>query len=496
MKFCMLTTFFGTHSFGGDAAFVDRLSRALARHGHEVHVIHCRDAFEVSRGDQTPRPYEPPPGVVIHPLASPLGPLSPLATHQTGHPLLQAGAIRRLLRVDPARRDPLPQPLADRRTRPARPARARGDQAHDDARALARLPAARPLEVRRRRLRASGMRPLLRPGGSSAAVLAEDPADGAVAPAPRRPDLPQPLDDARARPPRGPARMTHLPYFLPHDYTGLPEAPTPEAAPRPTWPPPAGSRRSRDSRTSIDAMRHLPGLDLRIAGSGQYEPALRDRARGLDNVHFEGRLDAARVAALFRGARAVVVPSLVYETFGYVVLEAFAERTPGRRPRPRRPARAGRREPGGLVFDYPRTPRRVPAAARLRRRPAPDPGRERPSRPPGGLVRGRAPRPLLLPDRRAPPLPARAGRSRPHATEADRRGQAEARSTDPRQRPAPPRGGRPRGPSGRPSAMRPIQPTMSRWDSGPSSSGSLSSRCDRDGPRAGNLMAFGRVPTN
>ena len=28
MKFCMLTTFFGAHSFGGDAAFVDRLSRA------------------------------------------------------------------------------------------------------------------------------------------------------------------------------------------------------------------------------------------------------------------------------------------------------------------------------------------------------------------------------------------------------------------------------------------------------------------------------------
>ena len=46
MKFCMLTTFFGTHSFGGDAAFVDRLSRALSRHGHEVHVIYCRDAFD------------------------------------------------------------------------------------------------------------------------------------------------------------------------------------------------------------------------------------------------------------------------------------------------------------------------------------------------------------------------------------------------------------------------------------------------------------------
>ena len=62
MKFAMLTTFFGPHSFGGDAAFVDRLSRALARHGHEVHVIYCRDAFEMVKGDQTPRPYEAPSG--------------------------------------------------------------------------------------------------------------------------------------------------------------------------------------------------------------------------------------------------------------------------------------------------------------------------------------------------------------------------------------------------------------------------------------------------
>ena len=45
-------------------------------------------------------------------------------------------------------------------------------------------------------------------------------------------------------------------------------------------------------------------------------------------MFFEGRLDGAELAALFRGARAVVVPSLVYETFGYVVLEAFAEGTP------------------------------------------------------------------------------------------------------------------------------------------------------------------------
>ncbi|MFM7129704.1 MAG: glycosyltransferase, partial [bacterium] len=59
----MLTSFFGRHSFGGDSAYVDRLSRALARRGHEVHVIYCRDAFELVRGDFPERPYEPPPGV-------------------------------------------------------------------------------------------------------------------------------------------------------------------------------------------------------------------------------------------------------------------------------------------------------------------------------------------------------------------------------------------------------------------------------------------------
>src|SRR5262249_40442851 len=48
----------------------------------------------------------------------------------------------------------------------------------------------------------------------------------------------------------------------------------------------------------------------------------------LPNVHFEGLLGRAALARLFRGARGVVVPSLFPETFGYVVLEAFAVRTP------------------------------------------------------------------------------------------------------------------------------------------------------------------------
>jgi glycosyltransferase involved in cell wall biosynthesis len=327
MKFCMLTTFFGSHSFGGDAAFVDRLARSLARHGHEVHVIHCRDAFEIARGDQTPRLYEPPPGVVIHPLESPFALLSPLATQQTGQPYFKLRAIRNLLAA--IRPDVLhfhnlsliggPGLL----TIPA-PGAVKFMTTHEhwlvcplhvlwkydktvcESEECTRcsLHARRPPQFwRRTRLMERSLEHL----------------DALICPS---------ISTMHEHARRGiKARMTHLPYFLPHDYTGQPEAPVPQY-PRPYVAAAGRLEEIKGFQDVIEAMRRLPYLDLRIAGSGQYETALRERARGLPNIYFEGRLDAGQVAALFRGARAVVVPSLVYETFGYVVLEAFAEATP------------------------------------------------------------------------------------------------------------------------------------------------------------------------
>ena len=78
----------------------------------------------------------------------------------------------------------------------------------------------------------------------------------------------------------------------------------------------------------IPLMRYLPEVDLRIAGTGPYEAELRALAGDLPNVRFEGLLGGPALARLFRSARAVVVPSLFPETFGYVVLEAFAVGTP------------------------------------------------------------------------------------------------------------------------------------------------------------------------
>ncbi len=327
MTFAMLTTFFGQHSFGGDAAFVDRLSRALARHGHDVHVIYCRDAFELTKAGQTPRPYEPPPGVTIHALASPAGPLSPLATHQTGQPLFKLGAIRKILKD------------------------VRPDVVHFHNLSLIGGPGLLEMET---------------PGAVKLMTAHEHwlvcplhvlwKYDGTIC---EKPECVR-CSVQEGRPPQfwrksgqmdrglrsldaliAPSRSTireharrgvsvpirHLPYFLPYDYTGLPEM----APPRHERPYVAAAGRLeliKGFGDVIDIMPRLPHLDLRIAGTGAYETDLRRQAKGMPNVHFEGRLDGPNVAALFRGARAVVVPSLVYETFGYVVLEAFNERTP------------------------------------------------------------------------------------------------------------------------------------------------------------------------
>ncbi len=78
----------------------------------------------------------------------------------------------------------------------------------------------------------------------------------------------------------------------------------------------------------IPLMRLLPEVDLHIAGTGPYEAKLRALAADVPNVKFVGLLGGRGLARLFHGARAVVVPSLFPETFGYVVLEAFAVRTP------------------------------------------------------------------------------------------------------------------------------------------------------------------------
>ena len=80
----------------------------------------------------------------------------------------------------------------------------------------------------------------------------------------------------------------------------------------------------------IRAFARMPELKLVIAGSGPEEEALRALARetGSGNIRFAGFVAGQEKAELLGGARALIVASQWYETFGMVVIEAFAAGIP------------------------------------------------------------------------------------------------------------------------------------------------------------------------
>lgn len=67
--------------------------------------------------------------------------------------------------------------------------------------------------------------------------------------------------------------------------------------------------------------------ELRLVGDGPLRPELEQLAKGLP-VRFLGQLSAAEAQAQIAAACLLVLPSVCYETFGLVVMEAFAFGTP------------------------------------------------------------------------------------------------------------------------------------------------------------------------
>jgi len=98
LRFCMITTFYPPYHFGGDGIFVQQLSNELAQRGHHVEVIHCLDAYHLFSSREPIGPYQDHPDVMVHGLKSRFGFLSPLATQQTGIPFLKSSRIREILK--------------------------------------------------------------------------------------------------------------------------------------------------------------------------------------------------------------------------------------------------------------------------------------------------------------------------------------------------------------------------------------------------------------
>jgi glycosyltransferase involved in cell wall biosynthesis len=129
-----------------------------------------------------------------------------------------------------------------------------------------------------------------------------------------------------------PRDMEVLPYFLPEREGG---------APHPSDGDPDGPPHDRPYFLFVGRLERIKGLDdviplfrgesradLLIAGDGEYGETLRELATGIDNVRFLGRLHPNELERYYRHALALIVPSVCYETFGIILIEAFRQGTP------------------------------------------------------------------------------------------------------------------------------------------------------------------------
>lgn len=325
LTFCMVTTFFPPYNFGGDGIFVYRLTNALARRGHSVHVVHDLDAFALLTDHEPKISYPLHPNVILHPLSTKgVGPLDLFASHQLGRPVLKRSELQALLN------EPFDVIHFHNISLLGGPHVLRYGKAlklcttHDHWFVC-------PLHVlwrfdrepcRQRTCLACtlhGRRPpqLWRYSGSVRRAVAE--VDAFIAPS----------AFARESHQRNgfPAPMHVLPCFIPDAEVEQP-AVAPPQHPRPYFLFAGRLEKIKGVQHVIEAFRTYNAADLLIAGTGTYEAELRAMAAGLPHVHFLGFLDHGRLRSLYAQALAVLVPSLCFETFGWVTLEAFANRAP------------------------------------------------------------------------------------------------------------------------------------------------------------------------
>lgn len=122
-----------------------------------------------------------------------------------------------------------------------------------------------------------------------------------------------------------PARVVSKPHFLSPDPG---EAPTKQQRPYALF----VGRLSPEKGIGVllEAWKHIPNIPLRIVGGGPLKHWVVNmlETENLSCVEFIGPLEREQVYAQMRGAYMLVLPSVYYETFGMVALEALAVGTP------------------------------------------------------------------------------------------------------------------------------------------------------------------------
>jgi glycosyltransferase involved in cell wall biosynthesis len=326
LRFCFLTTFYPPYNFGGDGIGIQRLARGLAHTGHQVTVLHDLDAYAALAPGPAHAGEPEPPGIDVVPLKSRLGALSPLLTQQLGRPVANGRRIAAILArgnfdvINFHNVSLIGGPGLLRYGSGIKLYMAHEHWLVCPTHVLWRH--GRELCTGRQCLRCQlhYRRPpqWWRWTGLLERALAH--VDTFIAMSEFSRD--------KHREFGFPRDMEVLPYFLPETAEGsaVPDAGRPQE--RPYFLFVGRLERIKGLQDVIPVFAGDGETDLLIAGDGEFGAELRSRATGMSRVRFLGRLAGEELARLYRHAVALIVPSLCYETFGIILLEAFRQSTP------------------------------------------------------------------------------------------------------------------------------------------------------------------------
>lgn len=326
INFLHLTTFYPPWSFGGDAMYLYRLCHALADEGHQVDVVHDIDSYHLLHPGEPEISFKPHPGVRTHGLRSGCGRLSPLLTQQTGHPYLKLSKIREVLASRPYdvihyhNISLLGPGILELET----PGAIKIYTTHEHWLIC-------PMHV----LWKFNSRPCEKPECLRCMILGRRPpqlwrytsmlekaagnVDRFVSPS---------RFTSRMHAERGFARpVGHLPYFIDRADEDW-RSPGPRPHERPYFLFVGRLEEIKGLQRLIRIWERITDCDLLVAGAGNFGDQLRAMAAGNPRIRFLGAQTQRDLSDLYVHALACLVPSLTYETFGIIIIEAFARKTP------------------------------------------------------------------------------------------------------------------------------------------------------------------------
>jgi glycosyltransferase involved in cell wall biosynthesis len=328
LNFLHLTTFYPPYSFGGDAMYIYRLSHVLGDLGHQVDVIHCIDSYHLLHPAEPEISFAEHPNVTRHSLRSRYGWLSPLLTQQTGRPYLKRRRIQEVLNsksydVIHYHNTSLlgPDVLT---LEPGSGQAVKMYTTHEHWLIC-------PTHV----LWKFNSRACEKPECLRCTTMAKRPPqlwryNGMLARTSRHVDqfVSPSRFTANMHAERGfPQPVAHLPYFIERaDRDWQDPGPRPQEEPYFLF---VGRLETiKGLQTLIEVWKRGINYDLLVAGTGTYEDELRSQAASNSRIKFLGALPQRELGALYYHALACIVPSITYETFGMILIESFARKSP------------------------------------------------------------------------------------------------------------------------------------------------------------------------